>query len=137
VADLGRPGDALVYVNKAFEEITGYRAHEAVGRNCRYLLGSERLQPAIAQVREALAHRQPIRVTLRNYRKDGTMSWNDLRLLPVRDRRGKWTHAVGIIHDVTQLLDASSRLASADHLDCLTGVANRNRFYDLLEQLHQ
>ena len=137
VADLGRPGDALVYANKAFEEITGYNLHEAVGRNCRYLQGNDRLQPAIVQVREALARRQPIRVTLRNYRKDGTMFWNDLRLVPLRNRLGKWTHAIGIIHDVTQLVDASSRLASADHLDRLTGVANRNRFYDLLDQLRQ
>lgn len=137
VADLRGPDDALVYVNQAFEEITGYNVHEATGKNCRYLQGNDRLQPAIVQVREALARRQPIHVTLRNYRKDGRMFWNDLRLMPVSDRRGKWTHAVGIIRDVTQLVDASSRLASADHLDRLTGIANRNRFYDLLEQLRE
>ena len=137
VADLGQAAAPLVYVNKAFEKITGYSVHEAVGKNCRYLQGNDRLQPAIAQLRDALIRRQPMHVTLRNYRKDGTMFWNDLRLVPVRGRRGKWTHAVGIIRDVTPYVDASSRLASADHLDRLTGVANRNRFYDLLEQLRQ
>ena len=65
-------GQPIVHVNPAFESITGYAAAEAIGKNCRYLQGSDRLQPEIAEIRAALAERRAASVTLRNYRRDGT-----------------------------------------------------------------
>ena len=82
-------GQPIVQVNPAFEAITGYTADEAIGKNCRYLQGSDRLQPEIAEIRAALTEGRACSVTLRNYRRDGTMFRNALRLVPLRDDAGK------------------------------------------------
>jgi PAS domain S-box-containing protein len=57
----------LVYANKAFETVTGYSNEESVGRNCRFLQGTDRDQPELMQLREAINNRKEIGVTLRNY----------------------------------------------------------------------
>ncbi len=100
VAEL-REGQPLVYVNAAFAKITGYAISEALGKNCRYLQGSDRLQPQIAQVREAIERGVEITVVLRNYRRDGRLFWNKLHLTPARDSAGKTTHYIGLMQDVT------------------------------------
>jgi PAS domain S-box-containing protein len=122
IADMRMRGQPIVHVNAAFESITGYPAAEAIGKNCRYLQGSDRLQPEIAEVRAALTERRASAVTLRNYRRDGTMFRNALRLLPLRDGSGDVTHFIGLIRDVTQ----------AAGVDRLTGLLDR---YGLLDRL--
>jgi PAS domain S-box-containing protein len=122
VADMRLRGHPIVQVNPAFETITGYTAHESIGKNCRYLQGSDRLQPEIAEIRAALAEGRACSVTLRNYRRDGTMFRNALRLEPLRDDDGHLTHFVGLIRDVTH----------AAGIDRLTGLFDR---YGLLDRL--
>ncbi len=122
VADMRLRGHPIVHVNAAFEAVTGYTAGEAIGKNCRYLQGSDRLQPEIAEVRAALAEGRECSVTLRNYRRDGTMFRNALSLTPFRDASGQVTHFVGIIRDVTH----------APGIDRLTGLLDR---YGLLDRL--
>ena len=115
-------GQPIVHVNRAFEAITGYVAAEAVGKNCRYLQGSDRLQPEITEVRTALAEGRHCSVTLRNYRQDGSMFRNALRLVPVRDDGSQVTHFVGLIRDVTHAVG----------IDRLTGLLDRYGFLDRL-----
>ena len=122
VADMRLRGQPIVQVNPAFETITGYAAAEAIGKNCRYLQGSDRLQLEIAEIRAALAEGRACSVTLRNYRRDGTMFRNALRLEPLRDDVGHLTHFVGLIRDVTH----------AAGIDRLTGLFDR---YGLLDRL--
>jgi PAS domain S-box-containing protein len=122
IADMRARGQPIVHVNPAFEAITGYTAAETIGKNCRYLQGSDRLQPEIAEIRAALAEGRACSVTLRNYRQDGTMFRNALRLVPVRDRAGQVTHFIGLIRDVTH----------AAGIDRLTGLLDR---YGLLDRL--
>jgi PAS domain S-box-containing protein len=122
IADMRQRGHPIVEVNPAFEAITGYSAAEAIGKNCRYLQGSDRLQPEIAEVRDALREGRACAVTLRNYRRDGTLFRNALRLVPLRDDAGQATHFVGLIRDVTH----------AAGIDRLTGLLDR---YGLLDRL--
>jgi PAS domain S-box-containing protein/diguanylate cyclase (GGDEF)-like protein len=130
LADIRQPGAALAYVNPAFEQITGYSVSEAVGKNCRYLQGNDRLQPEISEIRAAIDDRRAAKVTLRNYRKDGALFWNELRLTPVFGQAGEATHYIGLMRDVTELKEATSQLDEAGHIDRLTLVANRYFFYD-------
>ncbi|RZI74485.1 MAG: EAL domain-containing protein [Pseudomonas sp.] len=122
IADMRMRGQPIVHVNPAFELITGYAADEAIGKNCRYLQGSDRLQPEIAEIRAALAEGRHCSVTLRNYRRDGTLFHNALRLFPVRASAGEITHFVGLLRDVTR----------AAGIDRLTGLLDR---YGLLDRL--
>ncbi|MCB1808901.1 MAG: PAS domain-containing protein, partial [Candidatus Competibacteraceae bacterium] len=75
----------VIYVNPAFERMTGYSAQDMIGQNCRFLQGDDRNQAAIEQVSNALQQHRSVSVELRNYRKDGTLFWNELRVAPIRD----------------------------------------------------
>lgn len=100
----------LIYVNEAFERLTGYRADEILYQDCRFLQGDDRDQPAVETVRLALRDARPCRVRLRNYRKDGSMFWNELSITPVRHPDEGITYYVGVQKDVTELVEALERL---------------------------
>ncbi|MET0706675.1 MAG: EAL domain-containing protein, partial [Tardiphaga sp.] len=111
-----------------------FSRNEAIGRNCRYLQGSDRLQPEIAIMREAIDELKPIAVTLRNYRKDGRPFWNSIRLLPL-PASGNMTYIVGFIKDVTDLYLSAERIDRAEHYDQLTGTLNRYAFVERFDAL--
>jgi PAS domain S-box-containing protein len=102
IADAQNPNYPIILVNPAFERMTGYVASEVLGKNLRFLQGQDRNQAAIAEIRLALQQQQECRVTLRNYRKDGTLFWNELVLSPVFAPQGQLTHYLGIQQDVTE-----------------------------------
>jgi PAS domain S-box-containing protein/diguanylate cyclase (GGDEF)-like protein len=134
VADL-RMGQPLIFVNRAFEEITGYAASDALGRNCNYLQGSDRLQPEIQQIRDAISCGAAVSVTLRNYRRDGRLFWNELRLLPLAQAGREPSHYVGFMQDVTHLRVTTEQLDQEVRFDRLTGVLNRSAFVDHVGRL--
>ncbi len=102
ISDARQPDSPLIYVNPAFERITGYRSEEVLGKNCRFLQGTDREQPDLKILRAALQKGQAVKATLRNYRKDGTMFWNRFQISPVQDQEGALSHYVAIINDITE-----------------------------------
>ncbi|MBD0345085.1 MAG: response regulator [Coleofasciculus sp. Co-bin14] len=102
IADARKPDMPITYVNLAFERLTGYEAKEVVGRNCRFLQGSDTEQPALKELRQALRDGRGCKVVLSNYRKDGTLFWNELSISPIYDADGNLTHFVGIQSDITE-----------------------------------
>jgi diguanylate cyclase (GGDEF)-like protein/PAS domain S-box-containing protein len=124
----------LIYVNPAFERITGYSAAEALGRNCRFLQGEDRVQEDLAELRRSIAERREGSVVLRNYRKDGTPFWNELHVSPVRDASGQVTHYVGIQNDVTERKRQEEEIVYLGSHDTLTGLPNRGLMVDRVGQ---
>lgn len=122
------------YVNPAFSRITGYSPEEVIGRNCRFLQGDERQQPERLLLRQALQRQEDTRVTLRNFRKDGTAFWNELVISPVPDKHGRVTHFVGIQHDISPQRDAEQALAYNVSHDVLTALPNLSLLRDRLAQ---
>jgi len=110
IADASLPDMPLIYVNPAFERVTGYTPLESIGRNCRFLQGDDRGQPAIREIREAIQHEESCTVILRNYRKDGSLFYNELSLAPIHNPVGKLTHYVGISTDVTDRVNAEEKI---------------------------
>ncbi len=110
LADPNLPDNPIVYANEAFELITGYDRDEILGRNCRFLQGEDRDQPAIARIREAIAARKPVTVTLRNYRKDGELFYNQFAIRPLFDRQGRLIYLLGTQYDVTEKVRAEDEL---------------------------
>ncbi|MDB5641690.1 MAG: response regulator receiver modulated diguanylate cyclase/phosphodiesterase [Hyphomicrobiales bacterium] len=123
VADGNAP---LLYVNKAFERLTGYQRHEALGKDCRYLQGNEREQPEVALIRAAITACKPVDVTLRNYRKDGSAFWNSLSLRPILVA-GEQLY-IGILRDISAVRQTEIALDVAANLDVATGCLNRQSF---------
>ena len=88
IADATRDGLPLVYVNSAFEALTGYDAQEVLGRNCRFLQGVDTDPATIEILRSSLAARSACHCVLLNYRRDGSAFWNELEILPGPGRGG-------------------------------------------------
>jgi len=119
IADMRAPDQPLIYVNRAFEDLTGYPAAEVLGRNCRFLHASDVTQPPLDALRDAIRDGRPANALLRNWRKDGTPFWNELSIAPVRDPAGRVTHFVGIQKDVTERVRAEEHLRAAQKLESL------------------
>jgi PAS domain S-box-containing protein len=118
VSDPDLEDNPIVYANEVFERITGYRQEEILGRNCRFLQGQDRDQEQIARLRAAVAAQQPLTVTLRNYRKDGTLFYNRLSVRPLYDQGGQLIYYLGVQHDVTKEIQAEKEL---ERLNALLG----------------
>lgn len=95
----------LIYVNPAFERLTGYAADEILYQDCRFLQGDDREQGGIDVIRKALVQGQAVRTVLRNYRKDGSMFWNELSITPVFDEASELTYYIGIQKEVTRQVE--------------------------------
>lgn len=95
------PDNPIVYVNPAFEVLTGYMRQEVLGRNCRFLQGPMTDHVEVARLRQAIQDRQKISVDLLNHRKDGSPFWNRLLITPVSDDHGTLRYFFASQHDVT------------------------------------
>lgn len=114
LADAQTPGNPVIYVNHAFEKITGYAAEEVLGENLGRLVGTDRDQSLIKVLKENSAAGRETRGLFRNYRKDGTRFWNDYVHTPIRNAQGEVTHFVGIQNDVTQQKSFADALMASE-----------------------
>ncbi|GAB1394328.1 EAL domain-containing protein [Rhodocyclaceae bacterium] len=126
---------SILYVNPAFEQITGYSAAEAVGRIGRFLVRDDLAQPGLNEIRTALREKRPGHAILRNYRQDGTMFWNELFIAPISDAsQNETTHFVSIINDVSDRIHYQDAMEHQATHDSLTGLANRSLLNDRIGQ---
>lgn len=100
----------IVYANKAFEQVTGYSQEEIIGRNCRFLQGPDREQQARFDLSKAINDVKPIEVILKNYKKNGDLFYNKLKVVPLLDRKGKVIYFLGVQYDITEQVDAKEEI---------------------------
>lgn len=93
---------SIIYVNKGFEKITGYSYEEVKGKNCRFLHRNDQQQEGINLFRQAIKNQESKIITLRNYRKNGELFWNEIYISPVYDQEGNLINFIGIQNDVTE-----------------------------------
>lgn len=101
IADALQPQTPIVYCNAAFEKMTGYSLKELLGKNGQFLQNDDRDQKEIGIMKNAITNGEACKVTLRNYRKDGTLFWNDISITPVHNEENKLTHFIGVQNDIT------------------------------------
>ena len=111
VTDCRQKDNPVVFVNPAFEEMSGYEAREILGRHCRLLLGKDRKQGSLKQFREAVKHGRRCTAVLRNYRKDGSLFYNELSVAPLHNRSGDVTHLIWLQRDVTLQVEREKEVA--------------------------
>ncbi len=110
VAEQEGDENILIYVNQGFERLTGYSADEILYQDCRFLQNEDRDQPGLDAIRRALKEDRPCREVLRNYRKDGTLFYNELSITPLYDEDDNLTYYIGVQKDVTERVEAQLEL---------------------------
>lgn len=91
----------IIYCNKAFETISGYAHDEIIGHNCRFLQAQDRSQAERSMIKESIERGEECKIEIRNYRKDGTLFWNELFISPVKNDEGQVTHFIGVQNDIS------------------------------------
>ena len=104
LVDGQNPEHPVLFANAAFQTLTGYTSAELIGRNLRLLQNDDREQDGRQRLRESMGRGQPCRVLLRNYRKDGSLFWNEIAVVPLKDAEGKVTHFMGHHRDAGERL---------------------------------
>jgi diguanylate cyclase (GGDEF)-like protein/PAS domain S-box-containing protein len=108
------PDNPIIYVNPAFERLTGYDASEIIGANCRFLQGPGTDESVLRELKAATSTCRHFQGTLMNYRKDGSPFLNELTVSPVWDASGRVTHFVGTQFDVTERHAAQAALRESE-----------------------
>ncbi|MET4014234.1 PAS domain S-box-containing protein [Mucilaginibacter sp. UYP25] len=101
ITDWLQTDNPIIFCNSAFEEMTGFSQEEILGRNCRFLQGENREQIGRFKLQEALSAGIECHVELANYRKDGTLFYNELYIAPIKNHNEIVTHYIGIQNDIT------------------------------------
>lgn len=126
LSDPDQEDNPIVFANAAFERVTGYPRAEILGRNCRFLHGEDRDQPALDEIRRAIATRSETTVTLRNYRRNGELFWNRFTLQPLTDRNGQLIYFLGVQYDVTTEIEAQDEVERLRRLLADQEVADKD-----------
>jgi PAS domain S-box-containing protein len=113
IIDATDPAAPIVYINPAFERITGYSAAEAYAGSWERLLGPETDPAEIVRIAGAIGRGDSAEGVLRSYRKDGTAFWAGVSISPVFDDRGRLTHVVTVTQDISERKAAERVLHAA------------------------
>ncbi|MED1740665.1 PAS domain-containing protein [Bacillus swezeyi] len=115
ITDPSLPDHPIIFVNKGFLQLTGYSEEEAVGRNCRFLQGNDSNRSELEKVRRAIKKEESAAVQLKNYKKDGTMFWNEVVIEPLRFTEGgkEKLYFIGFQKDVTSEREQQKQLSNS------------------------
>ena len=147
ICDARAPDRPVVFVNAAMEKLTGYDAAYIRGRNLRFLQGEDHEQEGLEKIRAALRQGGSCHTMLRNYRRDGTMFWNELTIQPLRDADGNVTHFAGFhreggdrLRGLSESREKTDPTLSTQTMlaylrdDKLTGLLRRTYFDELVKR---
>ncbi|MCY1459176.1 Blue-light photoreceptor [compost metagenome] len=128
VAEQEGDDSILIYTNPAFERLTGYATDDILYQDCRFLQGQDHNQPGISAIRKAIREGRHCCQVLRNYRKDGSLFWNELSITPVHNDADELTYYIGIQRDVTTQVFAEERVREleAEIVDLRRQLASGN-----------
>lgn len=99
---LDDPGPQIMYVNRAFEEMTGYSLDEIIGKSPRFLQGPNSSGTELAFLRKKMKRGESCSIEVVNYRKSGEEYWVRMEVAPVKDNSNHITHFIAIQRDVTE-----------------------------------
>jgi PAS domain S-box-containing protein len=100
ITDPSLEDNPIVFASDDFLSVTGYSREDILGRNCRFLQGTETSQSKVEEIRKGLAVGDDVSVTLVNYTADGTPFWNKLFIAALRDAQSNIVNFIGVIAKV-------------------------------------
>ncbi|EGN75902.1 PAS domain S-box/PAS domain S-box/PAS domain S-box [Idiomarina sp. A28L] len=116
---LDAPGPETVYVNEAFEKVTGYSASDIIGKSPRMLQGPKTNRIELDKIKTALIEKKSIRTQLVNYTKSGEEYHLEIEIVPLINDTGACTHLVAIERDITDRLELERRLRESQKLEAV------------------
>ena len=119
VTDPNQPDNPMVFVNRAFLDLTGHAEEATLGRNCRMLQGEDTDPATIAEIREALSEQRAVAVDILNYKADGTQFWNALFIGPVFDEHGKLLYWFSSQMDITRRRVSEQSFRQAQKMEAI------------------
>lgn len=129
-----KPG-CIVWVNRAFCELTGYGADEAIGRGITDIVKPEKMDSALIEALwQAILAGKVWRGDLLNRMKDGTEFHQSTMITPIRDATGEITHFLGVIRDISERKRNEERIRALAFFDTLTQLPNRRLLDDRLRR---
>ena len=128
------PGPIIVYVNCAFVEQTGYTRDQVLGRSPRLFQGRDTNQATTHEFGQSLRRWQQSRMEVLNYNCERQPYWVDLKVAPLADADGWYTHWVAAQRDVSERKAGEQFLVHQVLSDPLTGLLNRRGLSDRLER---
>ncbi|MBM4069340.1 MAG: PAS domain S-box protein [Planctomycetes bacterium] len=123
ILDAARPGQPIIYVNHAFECLTGYRRDEVLTRGWSLLQGPDANPRVAGEIDAAMAESRSYLVEFLVQRKDGTSFWSTLSFAPIRAPEGRVTHYVGVLADVSEQKRLESQLLQAQKMEAIGRLA--------------
>lgn len=134
IIDISKANFPIIYVNKAFERITGYTEKQILGQNLIALRGNhaedvnhKRITLAIKELREEI-------VEVEGYRRNDESYWCEISVAPVSDSSAQVKHYVCLINDITQRREMEKQLIKQATHDSLTDLPNRVLLIDRVDQ---
>lgn len=96
ITDPSLQDNPIVFASDDFLKLTGYAREEVLGRNCRFLQGTDTSQEKVDRIRKDLANGEDVSVTLLNYTANGTPFWNNLFIAALRDAQNNIVNYIGV-----------------------------------------
>jgi len=128
------PDGRIVYVNPAFERMTGYACDELAGRTPAALKSGLHEADFYRRLWSTLLAGQEFRALFANRRKNGEPYYEDKIIRPLFDAAGRITHFLSFGRDATERAREFEKLSHAATHDSLTDLPNRSLFLDRLGQ---
>lgn len=113
----------IVYVNPAFEKLTGYTAREAIGKKPSILRSGRHDDAFYAALWNTITRGEVWRGHFTNRRSDGALFEERGTISPVRDSRGAIVNYVAIKRDVTNEMNLERQLRQAQKMEALGTLA--------------
>ena len=125
----------ILWVNEAFQRMTGYGAEEAVGKRPDELLFGPSTDPdVVREYHQALANGHELTQDILLYRRDGRTFWAECNCIPVRDSQGRVIRWIGIDTDITKRHQTEEALRKAKEA---AEAANRAKSDFLANMSHE
>ncbi len=127
-------GHRIIYVNDAFERITGFNHEDVIGKSPSILHGRNTQKEELVKINQSLRDRRAVHTEVIYYKKSAEEIWLELDIVPISDEVGLNTHWVAVMRDITQRKQTEMKIQQLAFYDSMTGLPNRQLLIDRLKQ---